>query len=201
MNRRVLCTLGVFLLLQAGAARQARAQTRGRVGVGVGATTVRPHDAALRPTSFINAIVRLNPGEGWGLAGALDWFNADLAGPLDGVGRVEIRPLMGGVGYGFKNGPVWTSFSVVGGPAWSRLRLNDSARDTYSIVKSQRITLAIRPGASVTVGIAPRVGITGFAGYMFNRPHFTLRTSAGDFKTTWRSDAAIFSAGIVYSLF
>ncbi len=201
MKPSVVFALGVFLLVQSAAARPACAQSDGRIGLGVGVTSIRPRDAALKPTSFANAIVRLSPGEGWGLAGALDWFNADLAGPLDGVGRVEIRPLMGGVGYGLENGRVWTSFSVVGGPAWSRIRLNEPARDTYSIVKSQRITLAIRPGASVTVGLAPRVGITGFAGYMFNRPHFTLRTSAGDFKTTWPSDATVLSVGVVYSIF
>ncbi len=108
---------------------------------------------------------------------------------------------MGGVGYGFNRGRLWTSISVVGGPAFNRIRLNDSARDDFQIVKSQRITACVRPGASVTYNVAPRVGLTAFAGYMFNRPHYTLRTSAGDIKTRWSTDAAILSAGIVFSPF
>jgi hypothetical protein len=200
MKARVTCALAMALVVH-GTANHAFAQSRGRVGVGVGATTVRPRAPELRPTSFPNLIVRLSPGKGWGPAGALDWFNADLGASFEGVGRVEVRPLMGGVGYGFNKGRVWTSLSVVGGPAINRIRLNDSARDEFEIVKSQRITLAVRPGASITYDIAPRVGLTAFAGYLFNRPHYTLRTGAGDIKTTWTTDAAIFSVGVVYSLF
>lgn len=201
MKRSALCAVAVVLAVEAGGAHAALAQSRGRIGVGVGATTVRPRDPELRPTSFPNLIVRLNPGKGWGLAGALDWFNADLGGSFEGVGRTEVRPVMGGVGYGFNKGPVWTSLSVVGGPAINRIRLNDSAKDEYQIVKSQRITFAVRPGASITYGLTSRVGLTAFAGYLFNRPHYTLHTSAGDIKTSWSTDAAIFSVGVVYSIF
>jgi hypothetical protein len=177
------------------------AQSRGHVSIGIGATTVRPRADELQRTSFINPILRLNPGKGWGLAGALDWFDADLAGSMDGVGTVQIRPLMGGVGYGWHTGRLWSSVSVVGGPAFSRMRLNDSARDRFQLIKSQRITAAIRPGASVTFDVAPRVGLTAFAGYLFNRPHFTLSTAGTDFKTSWSADASIFSVGIVFSPF
>ena len=199
MNRKILCALGVFLLVSA--ARPAHAQSKGRIGVGVGVTSVRPRAPELRHTTFPNLIVRLNPGVGWGLAGALDWFNADLGGDFEGVGRTEVRPLMGGVGYGFRKNRLWTSVSVVGGPAINRIRLNDSARDDYSVVKSQRITFAVRPGASITYNVAPRIGLTAFAGYLFNRPHYTLRTRAGDVKTDWTTDSTIVSVGIVYSLF
>ena len=199
MKPRVVCAAGVCLLVHVAA--PAQAQSTGRVSVGVGMTSVRPRAPELRHTTFPNLIVRLNPGAGWGLAGALDWFNADLGGSFDGVGRTEVRPIMGGVGYGFRKSRVWSSVSVVGGPAINRIRLNDSARDNYQIVKSQRITLAIRPGASVTYNVLPRVGLTAFAGYLFNRPHYTLRTGAGDIRTRWTTDSTIVSAGVVFSPF
>jgi hypothetical protein len=50
--------------------------------------------------------------------------------------------------------------------------------------------------------LAARVGLTAFAGYLFNRPDITYRNAAGqEFGARWRADSLVSSVGLVYSLF
>jgi hypothetical protein len=46
------------------------------------------------------------------------------------------------------------------------------------------------------------VALTGFAGYMINRPTITYRDPAGqEVNDRWKADATVLSVGLVYSLF
>jgi hypothetical protein len=205
LNRPNVVAVVVMALCGWSAATDAFAQSRGRVSVGIGVTSIQPRDSDLQSTTFVNPIVRLNPGEGWGFNGALNWFESDVSGNFAGLsgrlGTVQVRPLMGGVSYGWRRGSLWTSVSVVGGPSFNRLRLKDAASAQVTLIERETWTVAVRPGFSVTYGVAPRVGVTGFAGYLFNRPKFTVRTSSADITNNWTTDAVVLSAGVVYSLF
>ena len=198
----------IFLVLSSVAA----AAQDGRLGVGASVTYVNPRsDELTRSPLTLRPLVRLQPGEGWGFAGAFNWFETDLDAAFAGLrgeyGRVRIRPLMGGVGYTIRSGRVRTTFSLVGGPAWNQLKINEQARialaDGGRDVEDtlDEVSVAIRPGASVNVRIAPRLDLTGFGGYLFNRPKFTIPTGAGDVRNEWSTDAVVLSAGLVFALF
>jgi outer membrane protein W len=189
----------------------AYAQREGKVAVGVSATSVRPADEDVRPTVGVGLTVGRVPKAGWGITAALNWFESDLEGDFAGIdgtiGTLRVRPLMGGVSYTLMSGRLATSFSVVGGPAFNRMRLSDAVRDRIGVVaddvddEAGKISVAVRPGVNVSYAIKPRIAVTGFGGYLFNRPEFTFRTAAGEIRNGWKADALVLSAGVSLSLF
>ena len=148
--------------------------------------------------------MRLNPRRGWGVAAALNWFNADLKRPGGGdepFARLTVRPLMAGIGYTF--GPDRTLFnvSVVAGPSFNSVKFDDEFIERISSQPTIEAdnSLAIRPGFSITHTLAPRVALTGFTGYMFNRAKIVHRNVGTEFDD-WNADSFVLSVGVVYSI-
>ena len=87
---------------------------------------------------------------------------------------------MAGIGYTF--GPERTLFnvSVVGGPSFNSAEFDDDFIEPLSSTADHRgeTSFAMRPGFSLTQTLAPRVGLTGFAGYMFNRAESAYRAAS-----------------------
>jgi hypothetical protein len=190
-------------------ATSAAAQTEGRVSVGGSVTFVKPTDNDVQSLVSAGPLVRLNPKKGWGLAGALNWFRADLENPSGADGsfaRLRVRPLMGGVAYTVGNQPALISFSIVAGPSFNSLDFEDDYLvDLPAGVRPEldaENSVAVRPGVSLTYTVAPRVAIVGFGGYMINRPDVLYRDGLGqEFRNRWKADSVVLSVGAVYSLF
>lgn len=206
MKALAACTL----LLLVGAF-PAHAQRPGKFSVGVSVTSVQPSDTDLESTVGVGLTVGRVVRKGWGVTGALNWFEPDLhggfAGVDDTIGRMRIRPLMGGVNYTIMTGRLAISPGLVAGPAFNRVRLREAARDRVELVESDaessvgKVSVAVRPGVNLSYAVQPRVAITGFGGYLFNRPEFTFRTPAGELRKRWKTDALVLSAGVAVALF
>jgi hypothetical protein len=183
----------------------AAAQTEGKVGIG-GSVTLNANAGGNRANALgIGPLVRLNPRRGWGVAAALNWFHADLKRPGGGdepFARLTVRPVMAGVGYTF--GPDRTLFNVslVAGPSFNSVKFDDEFIERISSQPTIEAdnSLAIRPGFSITHTLAPRVGLTGFTGYMFNRAKVVHRNVGTEFDD-WNADSFVLSVGVVYSIF
>jgi hypothetical protein len=201
---------GIVLSLIALMASQASAQTEGRVSVGVSVARIIPTDSEVGPFTGVGPLVRLNPKRGWGLAGALNWFRADIDNP-DGSAedfvRIRVRPLMGGVAYTIGPDRVLTSFSIVAGPSFNKADFRDDflnrlPQDLPAPEIDMETSFAVRPGVNVTWTLLPRVAVVGFGGYLFNRPGIVYRDPFGtEFRDEWKADAVVFSIAAVYSLF
>jgi len=92
------------------------AQTEGRISVGASVTFVQPTDSEVGSLVGYGPLVRLNPRKGWGFAGGLSWFRADIDNPSgsgDPFVKLRVRPIMGGVAYTVGEQPVLVSFSIV----------------------------------------------------------------------------------------
>jgi hypothetical protein len=203
---RVMC----LAVLWASFAHPVAAQTEGRVSVGATVSFFQTTDSAVGALVGFGPLVRLNPREGWGIPLGLSWFRADLDDPSGAGGpfaTLRVRPLMAGVSYTVGNQPVLVGLSLVGGPSFNGLDFEDDFLDTLPAgARTPELdistSLAIRVGANVTFSVAPRVGIVGFGGYMWNRPDLTYTDSDGrEFSNQWKADAFILSAGAVYSVF
>ena len=188
----------------------AAAQTKGRVSVGASVTYVNPTDSEVKPTVGLGPLVRLNPKKGWGVAGGLSWFLADIENPTGAGGdfiTLRVRPLMGGVAYTVGEQPVLVSFSIVAGPSFNELEFEESFLRSLPPGSAQpeldaSTSFAVRPGVSVTWTIAPRVAVVGFGGYIVNRPDLFYRSATGqEYRNRWKADAGLLSIGLVYSLF
>ena len=200
MKQLVLLATAVLISIPAAAL----AQTEGRVGVGASVTFNHTTDDALDSAVSFGPLVRLNPRRGWGPAGALNWYRADLQNPDGGdadFATLRIRPLMAGVSYTIGSGDVLTSFSIVAGPSFNCAEFDDDFTPGVSIIDAEN-SFAVRPGVGVTWTIAPRAAIVGFAGYMINRPDVFYQDAAGrQFQDRWKADSIVLSIGAVYSIF
>ena len=150
-----------------------------------------------------------NPRKGCEIAGALDWFRADVDNPVTGegpFGRIRIWPLMGGVTYTVGEQPVLVSFSVVAGPSFNSFdfkdeflrRLPPGSQPDADI----KTSFGVMPGVGVTWTVAPRVAIVGFGGYMWNEPAVVYTDQNGQvFQDRWKASAVVLTIGAVYSFF
>jgi hypothetical protein len=186
----------------------ASAQTKGRISVGGTVTFVQPTDSEVGSLVGIGGLVRLNPRKGWGVAGGLSWFRADIDNPLSGdpFAKLRVRPVMGGVSYTVGEQPVLVSFSIVAGPSFNDLDFDDDFLNTLPAGPRPDLDIknsfAVRPGVGLTWTVAERVAIIGFAGYSYNRPDIVYRDVSGqEFRNPWKADAILLSVGAVYSLF
>jgi Outer membrane protein beta-barrel domain len=200
----MLATLVLFSF----SAVPAAAQTKGRISVGGTVTFIQPTDSEVGSLVGFGGLVRLNPKKGWGIAGGLSWFRADIDNPTtgDAFAKLRVRPVMGGVSYTVGEQPVLVSFSIVAGPSFNDLDFDDDYLNTLPAGPKPdldiKTSFAVRPGVGVTWTIAPRVAIIGFAGYSFNRPDIVYRDVANvEFRNQWKADAILLSVGAVYSLF
>jgi hypothetical protein len=176
---------------------EAAAQTVGSVGVGVSISAIRPVEGG-GASIGISPVVRLNPGRGWGVAGALAWYDTDLVGgPGEGVvSLVRVRPFMLGPAYSVGHGRVRTTFSVVAGYSANSAR---DVRPAYTVDVGD--SFAVRPGVDLTYTVAPRVALIGFGGYLLTRPEVTIQRDGIRTTERWRGDAVVLSAGVVVSPF
>jgi hypothetical protein len=188
-------------------ATPALAQTEGRIGVGASVTVNNTTDGDVANVYNVGPLVRVNPRRGWRYAAALNWYRADLSNP-DGTdapfARLQVRPLMAGIGYTVGPPRTLVNFSIVAGPSFNKARFKDEFREQTagSPLIEAKTSVALRPGISITQSVAPRVGVVGFAGYMINRPEVIYRSTTGQqVEDRWRGDSVVLSVGVVYSIF
>jgi hypothetical protein len=186
-------------------ATAAYAQTEGRVGVGASVTVNNTTDDDVDSAVSVGPLIRLNPRKGWGPAGALNWYRADLQSPAGGdqqFAELRVRPLMAGVSYTIGSGAVLTSFSIVAGPSFNRVEFDEDVVRIPEASIDVENSFAVRPGVGVTWTVRPRVAIVGFGGYMINRPDITYNNGTGNvFTDEWNADSVVLSVGAVYSIF
>ena len=204
--------VGICLIVTVCCTVSARAQQRpGKFSLGAAVTSVQPPDADVESAIGVGLTVGRIVRQGWGLTGALNWYEPDLRGGFAGVdetiGRLRVRPMMGGVNYTFMAGRLAISPALVAGPSFNRLRLRDVARDRIDLVEGNhgnsvgKVAVAVRPGVNLSYAVTPRVAVTGFGGYLFNRPEFTFRTPGGELRKRWKADAIVLSTGVAVALF
>lgn len=190
---------------------KAAAQSRGVFAVGVTVTYMQPNAEELDSGVTIGPTFRTLPRHGWGPAFAFNWYGADLTDPRvgtsDKLGRFISRPLLFGIGYTVVRGRTSISPSVVAGPAFNQISVDQGQRSRFSVDGSSferrvgKMSLAVRPGISVTYNLRTRLGVTAGANYILNRPTFTLNTPSGQVETSWRADAFSVNGGVVISFF
>ena len=199
--------INVFALLLLGGAGPAAAQTEGRISVGASTTFNLTTDGDVANGWNAGPLVRLNPRRGWRVAAALNWYRASLDhpdAPDSPFAQLRVRPLMTGIGYTLGPPRTLVNFSIVAGPSFNTADFDDEFEEATSGSRfiEAKTSFAFRPGVSVTQTLKPRVGMVAFAGYMINRPKVVYRSDTGQqIDDRWKADAAVFSVGLVYSLF
>ena len=191
------CAVLVSLLF----ASPASAQIWGNWGVGVGVGKVKTTADELESKVTVQPIISRRPSKGFGFAFAFNWFSADVNGSVVGesekLGRLATRPILAGVAYTFMNGKFAWAPTVVAGPSYNTLKVDDRWDGTYDVDGSS-FSFAVRPGVSATYSLASHWAIGAFGGYIVNRPEFEIRTPTGVIETKWKGDGFVLNTGVVF---
>jgi hypothetical protein len=179
------------------------ASRRRLLAIGASVNTRQSSDDSLTAGMTLGPLFRLGSGRGLGLTVGLSWFKADLAldsspGPL---GRITVRPVMGGASYTFTDQHRWSlGASLVGGMAFNSFTLKETtARDVLALEVDN--SLAIRPGVSLWVDLNSRVALNVFTGYVITRPRMTFLEDGQFARRTVRADTAVVNLGMAYKVF
>ena len=179
------------------------ASQRRFLAIGASVNTRQTSDESLTAGMTLGPLFRLGSGRGLGLTMGLSWFKADLAldsspGPL---GRITVRPVMGGASYTFTDQHRWSiGASLVGGMAFNSFTLKETtARDVLALEVDN--SLAIRPGVSLWVDLNSRVALNVFTGYVITRPRMTFLEDGQFARRIVRADTAVVNLGMAYKVF
>lgn len=183
--------------------QEASATQRRLLAIGASLNTREPTSDRLASDLTVGPLVRLGTGRGLGITLGFSWFKADLAPETSAgtLGRLTIRPVMGGASYTFTDQARWAlSMSLVGGMAFNSFTLDQAApRDVLALEIDN--SFAVRPGVSLWYDVNSRAALNFFTGYVITRPQVTY-LEFGDFaKRTVRADTAVVNIGLAYKLF
>ena len=172
------------------------------LGMGLSVGRSYPRGRNLDPSTRVGPLIRLGSGTGLGWSVGFSWFHANVSPSLerDTLGRVRIRPVMGGLAYTLGSSRVSASLSLVGGVAFNSLSQHDhSSGPVWALDVGN--SLAWRPGFAVWLDLNRRVAFNVFTGHVITRPRMTILEDGQVRTQILRGDATILNTGLVYKLF
>jgi len=173
------------------------------LAVGVSFREHHPGSDRLASSFTVGPTVRLGSGRGAGLAFGFGWSGTDLRShdvPGRTLGRVHLRPVMGGLGYTVRGTRTSMNFSVVGGPSFNGLSLADRLDPSEAAIDVGN-SLALRAGLSTWRDVNRQIAVNAFVGYLWTRPRLTMLEDGLVSRRTFRADALVLSVGVAYKLF
>jgi hypothetical protein len=206
MRKRVLVVAMLACAITAtSASAQAIPEMARRVGIGISVGGISPTDDDVSAGFAAGVTVGLAPATGFGPSMGLGWYEGDLtlariSGDVN-IGRLRVRPLMGGVGYTWVNGRVATGASINAGISFNSIRLDDQYRAGFGSGSEVRgdasNSFAARPQLRVEYALARKFGVYSSASYFFTRFDSVLETPTGRFEDEWDGSSFNLFVGIM----
>jgi hypothetical protein len=208
MRTRVLvCALLTCVVSATNASAQMMTNIAKRAGIGGSVGGIFPFDDDVSVGSAFGVNAGLAPAPGFGPTIGLGWYQGDLT--LSGisgdreVGRLRVRPLMGGIGYTWVTGRVATGVSVNAGISFNSIELNDQYRTFFGpgtqVSVDASNSFAVRPQIRFEYTVARKVGVYTSLGYFFTKFDNVIDTPIGRFENEWdASSFNIFVGAMVY---
>jgi hypothetical protein len=191
------CALLLAIAITLASTADAFAQSQGKFAVGAQLSTRTAAGPENKGHVGVSLLWRIGQSKtGWGWHYGLYWFSTDLERSIGGVdtefGRLRVRPIMGGYGYTRVFGRTAVTGKVMGGYAWTSMRLSPIATDAYqnrlgaqTITADASNTIVVIPEVSAWYNINEKMGLKVSSGYVMARPNVTVT----------------FKVGMVYSIF
>jgi hypothetical protein len=184
---------------------------KGRFLIGVNLTHSLTPEDDLGSHWSVSPVIRNTPRRlGWGPSFGLSGYRGDIVAPVNGqrttIGEIKIRPLMGGISYSIGGGRLRTSFSLVGGYAFT------SAKVTAVLPAGTEVTVditdawVVRPNVGVTYALTRRLALIGSVGYVYTNPTIVVGISRqgqapSRLSGSFRSDYVSITVGTAVSIF
>jgi hypothetical protein len=170
------------------------------LALGVSFRQTRPGIRDLGNSVRLGPLFRLGSGDGLGIAIGFGWFSSDVSADATPLGRVRIRPVLGGLSYTVRRERVSASFALLGGIAFNALSQQDEANGPVFALDVHN-SLVSRPGVSLLFDVSRRTAFNLSASYVITRPQFSVLEQGRVQTRTLHADAALLSTGVVYKLF
>jgi len=184
---------------------------KGRFLLGVNVTHSLTPDQALGSHWSLSPVIRNTPRRlGWGPSFGLSGYTGNIVVPVDGrqttIGEMKIRPLMGGISYSIGGGRLRTSFSLVGGYAFTSAKVTTALPAGTAATIDVTDAWVVRPNVGVTYALMKRLALIGSVGYVYTNPTITVSVSQqgqplGRLSGTFRSDYVSITVGTAVSIF
>lgn len=162
-----------------------------------------PHATGLTTEAALSPLVRIGPRRGLGWAVGFDWFRVglqSLGGHPGVLTRVQIKPVMVGLGYTIASDRISVSPSILGGYAWNSLTITDTGTALGLPVEVEN-SWAWRPGLSLWYDVNRRVLFNLSIGHVITGLQLTVVEGGRLEKRSVRGDTTTVHAGIAYKLF
>jgi hypothetical protein len=203
----------LVLIMGLAASSTVLAQSEGKFAFGAQLSTrtaMGPENGGHLGVSFLWRFGQSKTGWGWHYG--LNWFGTDMkrtiGGPNTEFGTLRVRPVMGGYGYTRVFGRTAVTGKLMGGYAFSSMKLSQEAMDAYQTrLGGQAITVkasnafVVIPEVNVWYNVNEKIGIRLSSGYVIARPDVTVTSTAGVDKRRVRADNVTFKVGMVYSIY
>lgn len=184
---------------------------KGRVMVGVTIGRALTPDRDLGSHWHLSPFFRNTPRRaGWGPSFGLNWFSGDISVPINGqrttIGEVKVRPIMAGVAYTIGRGRARTSFSFVGGYAFTRAKVTAALPSGTTASIDIGDAWVVRPNVGLTYALTRRLAIIGSIGYVYTNPTLTINVGQQGqapalISGSFRGDYVNLTAGMAFSIF
>jgi hypothetical protein len=184
---------------------------KGRFLLGANVAHSLTPDEAFGSHWKLTPVVRNTPRRlGWGPSFGLSGYTGDIVVPVDGrkttIGELKIRPVMGGVSYSIGPGRLRTSFSLVGGYAFTNAKVMTALPEGTSVTIDVTDAWVVRPSVGVTYALMRRLALVASVGYVYTNPTIAITVgSQGQpprrLSGSFRSDYVSITAGTAVSIF
>ena len=209
--------LGLVLMVLMASAASAQTGKHVALGVGLGVTNYLDKDfSSKNPGISLAYRIRLRPdtkdGWTWAPKGSLGWSkrktSADIGGIPTQLGKLQIIPIMGGVQRSLRKGPWQVALGVVGGVSINHFEVDGAARDAYQsrlglVLGDIKVknSIEVRPDVNACYDLSKWFAVQGSLSYVFNRPKAETTLGGVTTSSTWKTDHASASIGLVVGIF
>ena len=157
-------------------------------------------------------LIRLRSDHGFGPSFALNWFttrlHTDAGGRRVELGKVSIKPLLFGVGYGRHLSRRLKWYATAGaGIAFANARDTGSLKEALERLGAGPVgvkvsdSFAWRVGGGLWIDLSARVGMLVSVGYLGVQPEITITTGVGDRRQSVDLGSVVTSVGFTYGIF
>jgi hypothetical protein len=150
----------------------------------------------------IGPLVRFGVPHGLGPTIGFDWFRADIESVegLPPITRVNIRPIMAGIGYTRRTGSLSVTPSIVAGYAFNSLTITDTGIAENLPVEVSN-SFVWRVGLSAWFDTSRRTAVNLSAGYLMTGLGLTVLDGQRLTRREASGNTAIVHAGLAYRIF
>lgn len=184
---------------------------KGRILLGVNVGHSLTPDEALGSHWGLTPVIRNTPRRlGWGPSFGLSGYTGDIVVPVDGrkitIGEMKIRPVMGGISYSIGGGQLRTSFSLVGGYAFTSAKVTTALPAGTAASIDVTDAWVVRPNVGVTYALMRRLALIASVGYVYTHPTIAISVSQqgqplSRLSGSFRSDYVSIRVGTAVSIF